>query len=283
MRNLFAILFVFTAFSSYSQGNLNDYKYIIVPKKFEAFKNENQFKTSTLVKYLFVQKGYNAVYEDALPEDLNADRCLGLQVSIKDESSMFRTKTALVLKDCSSQVVMSTITGSSKIKEFEEAYREAITKAFKTIEVLDYTYIPKEKSNEPVTLDFKNDVKIMEGKSEPKNKVDPVVVEQVATQEEQVYKSKEPVVSNIEKAPVAVKVAVDEKNDANILYAQEIPDGFQLVDNTPKIRLKIFRTSIPDVYTVEKDNGVVFKKDGKWFYEYYIDNTLKTQELNIKF
>jgi len=86
------------------------------------------------------------------------------------------------------------------------------------------------------------------------------VVEQVATQDEQVYKSKEPIASNIEKAPVDKKITVEDKIDSNILYAQEIPDGFQLVDNTPKIRLKIFRTSIPDVYTVEKDNGVVFKK-----------------------
>ncbi|MBT8305727.1 MAG: hypothetical protein KJN85_02195 [Maribacter sp.] len=283
MKNIFAILFVLTVFSGYSQGNLNEYKYIIVPKRFEVFKNKNQYKTSTLIKYLFVQKGYNAVYEDALPQDLNNDRCLGLQVSIKDESSMFSTNTALVLKDCSSQVVLSTITGKSKVKEYEEAYREAITEAFRTIDVLDYTYIPKEKSNEPVTLSFKNDVKKMEKKNEPKNKVDPVVVEQVATQDEQVYKSKEPIASNIEKAPVDKKIAVEDKIDSNMLYAQEIPDGFQLVDNTPKIRLKIFRTSIPDVYTVEKDSGVVFKKDGKWFYEYYIDNTLKIQELNIKF
>ena len=76
-----------------------------------------------------------------------------------------------------------------------------------------------------------------------------------------------------------------DKNDSNILYAQEIPNGFQLVDNTPKIRLKLLRTSIPDVYTVkhDKDNWVVYKKDGKWYMEYYFGETLKTEELNIKF
>ncbi len=286
MKNLFVIVFVLTVFRGYSQGNLNEYKYIIVPKKFDAFRKENQYKTSTLVKYLFTQKGFNTVYDDALPKDLNSDRCLGLIVSVKDESSMLNTKASLVLKDCSSQEVLSTLTGKSKVKEFEDAYKEAITEAFGTIQALDYTYVPKERNSEPITVSFKNDVKDMEKKREPKNKVNEVVVKQVATPEEQVYKSNEPVVSKIEKAvPLSKEATNNEKNDSNILYAQEIPNGFQLVDSTPKIRLKLLRTSIPDVYTVEhdKDNGVVYKKDGKWFLEYFIGDTLKTEELNIKF
>jgi len=286
MKNLFVIVFALTVFCGYSQGNLNEYKYIIVPKKFDAFKNENQYKTSTLVKYLFTQNGFNALYDDALPEDLNSDRCLGLIVSVKDESSMFNTKASLVLKDCSSQEVLSTLTGNSKVKEYEGAFREAITEAFETIRAMDYKYVPKEQNNEPLTISFKNDVKDMEKKREPKNKVDVAVVQQVATPEEQVYKSNEPVASKIEKAEQPAKeMMVEVKNDSNILYAQEIPDGFQLVDNTPKIRLKLFRTSIPDVYIVKhaKDNGVVYKKDGKWYIEYYFGDALKIEELNIKF
>lgn len=286
MKNLFVIVFVLTVFCGYSQGSLNEYKYIIVPKKFDAFRKENQYKTSTLVKYLFTQKGFNAVYDDALPNDLNSDRCLGLIVSLNNESSMLSTKTSLVLKDCSSKEVLSTLTGKSKEKEFESAYREAITEAFGTIRAMDYTYVPKEQNSEPVTVSFKNDVKNMEKKIEPKNKVDAAVVQQVATPEEQVYKSNEPVASKIEKAEQDTKERmVEVKNDSNILYAQEIPNGFQLVDNTPKIRLKLLRTSIPDVYVVKhaKNNGVVHKKDGKWFLEYYFGDTLKTEVLNIKF
>ncbi len=286
MKNLFVIVFVLTVFSGYSQGNLNDYKYIIVPKKFDAFKKENQYKTSTLVKFLFTQNGFNAVYEDALPEDLNSNLCLGLIVSVIDESSMFTTKASLVLKDCSSQEILSTLTGNSKVKEYEGGYKEAITEAFGTIRAMDYTYVPKEQNSEPVIISFKNDVKNMEKKRAPKNKVDVVVVQQVATPEEQVYKSNEPVASNIEKAEQPTKeMMVEDRNDSNFLYAQEIPKGFQLVDNTPKIRLKLLKTSIPDVYIVKhaKDNGVVYKKDGKWYFEYYFGDTLKTEELNIKF
>ena len=286
MKILFVILFVLTVFGGYSQGNLNEYKYIIIPKKFDAFKKENKHKTSTLVKYLFTQNGFKAVYDDALPEDLNSDRCLGLIVSVKDESSIFITKASLVLKDCSSQEVLSTLTGKSKVKEYEGAYREAITEAFETIRAMDYKYVPKEQNSQPVTVSFKNDVKNMEKKIKPKNKVDVVVVQQVATPEEQVYKSNEPVASKIEKAEQPTKeMMAEDRNDSNILYAQELPNGFQLVDNTPKIRFRLLRTSIPDVYVVKhaKDNGVVYKKDGKWYIEYYFGDTLKTEELNIKF
>ena len=286
MKNIFVIVIVLTVFSGYSQSSLNEYKYIIVPKKFEAFKKENQYKTSTLVKYLFTQKGFNTVYEDALPEDLISDRCLGLIVSLNNESSLFTTKASLVLRDCSSKQVLSTLSGKSRVKEYEGAYREAITEAFGTIRAMDYTYVPKQQNSEPITVSFKNDVKNMEKKIEPKNKVDVAVVQQVATPEEQVYKSNEPVASKIEKAEQPTKeVMVEVKNDSNILYAQELPNGFQLVDNTPKIRLKLLKTSMPDVYVVKhaKDNGMVYKKDGKWYLEYYFGDTLKTEELNIKF
>jgi hypothetical protein len=284
MKNLYLVLFVLSVFCGHSQGNLNDYKYIIVPKKFDAFREVNQYKTSTLVKHLFAQNGFNVVYDDALPNDLNNERCLGLTVSLKDESSMFSTKASLVLKDCSSEEVLTTLVGRSKIKEFEAAYKEVITEAFATIGAMEYMYVPKKQSSEPVTVSFKNDVKNVEKKNDPINVIDVAVVKEVVTPEEQVYKSKEPVDSNIQKAEAPTKaVIVSEKEDAGILYAQEIPNGFQLVDKTPKVRFKLLKTSIPDVYSVAGDNGVVFKKDGKWFIEYYIGNTLKTQELNIKF
>ena len=40
------------------QAQLDSYKYIVVPKKFDGFKYENQFRTSTQIKFLFSQNGY---------------------------------------------------------------------------------------------------------------------------------------------------------------------------------------------------------------------------------
>src|SRR5690554_2545807 len=128
---LFSILFLSSYFGM-SQAELNNYKYIIVPTKFDAFKLENQYQTSTLIKYLLVENGFNAVYDNALPPDLLVDRCLGLLLGLTDDSSMFTTKVALTLKDCFSKEIYRTKDGSSKEKEYRIAYSEAIKESIKS-------------------------------------------------------------------------------------------------------------------------------------------------------
>ncbi|PIF00767.1 MAG: hypothetical protein CR994_03685 [Maribacter sp.] len=281
MKKLSAFLILFSVVVGYSQENLNGYKYIIVPKKFEPFKKENQYKTSTLVKYLFVKEGFNVVYDDALPTELKRNRCLGLQVFLIDESSMFTTKTALLLKDCASKEVLTTMMGSSKGKEYENSYRDALTKAFTTIKALNYRYSPKEVEK---TAMMRTAPRPEE--EHPRNKVDGAVVKQVANPKDQLYKSIAPVESTIKKAESVERTGVSgEQGNSDMLYAQQIANGYQLVDGTPKIRLKIYHTSLQDVFSVQydKDNGVVFKKDGKWYLEYSSDGQIKKETLNIKF
>lgn len=73
--------------------------------------------------------------------------------------------------------------------------------------------------------------------------------------------------------------------DQNTWYAQEIPNGYQLVDKTPKVRLRIYKTETADMYIAESEetNGVVYKRDGKWFFEYYESGKKKVEELSLKF
>lgn len=74
-------------------------------------------------------------------------------------------------------------------------------------------------------------------------------------------------------------------SDLPTLYAQPIENGYQLVDATPKLVVKIFKTSQPDYFTAvsEEKNGVVFKKEGAWYFEYYENNVLKSEKITIKF
>lgn len=320
MKNIVLSILLVLAYTSGLQAQLDEYKYIIVPKKFDGFKNENQFKTSTIVKHLFTQKGYTAVYVDQLPDDLKANRCLGLLVSMENKSSMFTTKTTLVLKDCSNIEVFRTLQGKSKKKEYEASYAEAIENAFRSFDAFGYNYTPKtpEKSAEPVTVSFRNDVKKLEEPSNLNKNKSPLV-EQEATAERQYYKDRRPTESNYGKAEenpseTIRQVATQEqqvfesatpettseyrvretsdaqpapvmKSDIAVLYAQELSNGYQLVDSTPKIRMKLLKSSSPDVFIAESGtiNGVVYAKNGQWFFEYYNANELVTEELNIKF
>lgn len=261
-------------------AQLNNYKYIIVPKKFEAYKTVNKYQTSTLVKYYFEQNGFNAVYDDALPPDLANERCLGLVADIEDSSSLFATKLNITLKDCNNVEVFRSMEGKSRIKEFNESYKDAIQKAFVSFSGMNYSYVPKTKvkvqDEAPVTISFKDDVKTVE--EEPAK----YVVEQKSTMDEQVYKAIEPKPSNITRAVVEKTELPD---PSSVLYAQAIGNGYQLVDSSPKVVLKLEETSMDNVFmtSYNGNNALVFKKNDKWILE-YSDNGEKIQkELNIKF
>ena len=145
---------------------------------------------------------------------------------------------------------------------------------------MDYKYEPKkDKAKEPdtVTISFKDDVKSVE--KEPKEHV----VEQKATKEEQVYKAVQPkptkIVKAVDKEVTVMPVPTE------LLYAQPTESGYQLVDSTPKVVLKLESTSMENVFMTEfqGNNAVVFKKEGKWLLEYSENGEKVQKELHIKF
>ncbi len=289
MKSIVLSLFLIGSYFGTAQEQLNNYKYVIVPKLLDGFKKKNEHQTSTLVKYLFAQKGVTVVYDDALPDELNSDRCLGLVADLINDSNLFTTKTSIVLKDCFSNEVFVSQEGTSRLKEFKAAYSESIRKAFRSLDALNYSYKPKARSEAPVIVSFKDDVKELapEKIKEQKEKQQDPIIKQEATPEQQSYKNLEPVPSDIKKANETHKQAaiISGMGMTGVLYAQQVSNGYQLVDSTPLIKLKIFKSSVPDFYIAKSDdnNGVVYKKDGKWFFEYYKGEQLTVEELNIKF
>ncbi|MBK8600700.1 MAG: hypothetical protein IPN80_09280 [Flavobacterium sp.] len=75
----------------------------------------------------------------------------------------------------------------------------------------------------------------------------------------------------------------DEK--ATILYAQPIANGYQLVDGTPKVVMKIYKTSNSSTFSAVKETkqGVLLMKDNQWFFEYYENEKLVSEKINVKF
>jgi len=302
MKNFILVLLcTMFGYNGMAQSQLNNYKYIIVPTKFDAFKKANEHQTSTLIKYMLVENGFNAVYDNAMPVDLVGDRCLGLLLDLKDDSSLFTTKVTLILKDCLSNEVYTTKEGISKQKEYKSAYTEAIKECFQTLTGVGYKYEPSG-DTAPTTLSFKNDVKQLENVAEEDKDIRfadraedktesnrQKVVQQKSTLEEQSYKSMEPVQSNITKAENMPSMALPNVEyqtvGTGVLYAQAIANGYQLVDSTPKITLKIYKTSQANVFIASGDagNGLVLKKGDKWYFEYYEGDKLMGQELSIKF
>lgn len=279
-------------YSGVGQVNLNEFKYIIIPKTLGDFKKENQHLTSTLLKHEFVNKGFTAVYDDALPADLYADRCLGLTAVLEDNSSMFTTKVKIILKNCKGEEVFASLEAKNKIKEYQESYRTAIKEAMSSFDGLNYSYKENAVADKPITISFKNDVKTLAPdtteqignvKSESKDKV----VIQTSSLEDQSFKSMEPVPSDIKEA--APKAGVEAKPIAGrgkeLLYAQSIPNGYQLIDSAPKVVMKLLNSSTKNMFIAQADgkSGMVFQKNGVWIFEYYLGTELIQEELKIKF
>lgn len=74
-----------------------------------------------------------------------------------------------------------------------------------------------------------------------------------------------------------------EEPTSDVLYAQEIGNGFQLVDNTPKVVYKIIKTGVTDVFLVEGKSAIIYKKGNTWSIEYSTGSTVVKETLNIKF
>ncbi|MEL4306532.1 hypothetical protein [Joostella sp. CR20] len=268
---LFLGLFL-ASVTAFAQQSVNNYKYVVVPKKFDFLKQENQYRVNTFTKFLFDKGGYNVVYEDQKPADLQANPCLGLNAEIVDDSNLFTTKLRVSLENCQGTIVYTSEEGRSKEKDYEDAYQEAIQNAFVSVNGLNYKY-------EPVANSMQAQIPAQ---------TQTVAVPAVATTSVAVTPPSTPVSAVVEApAPVQVQsvkiVTGTNSTDAQTLFAQPTATGFQLVDMTPKVVFKITKTTQPNYFLIKDKNGFLYQKDGKWIAEYYEGETLKQETLNIKF
>ncbi len=263
---VFTVLFSVVSFYGTAQNDINSYKYIIVPKKYDFSKSEDQYQLNSLTKFLFNKYGYEAYFvDDDLPEDLKNNRCLALTSEVSNEkNNMFKTELKFILKDCSSVVVMTSQLGESRLKKRDKAYVEALRIAFKTFQNLNYEYRPKE-----------TNAGIAEKES----------IKQVDNQVGELENIKE--IKVLEAASVigisATKQVDISQNGDVIYYAQAIDNGFQLVNSEPKIVMNLLTTAAENVFIVKGKSAIVFKEDGFWYYSENEGKLVEKQLLNIKF
>jgi len=254
MKKSFLFLLIFFVSYSYAQS-VNDYKAVIVPVKFDFLKTENLYRLNTLTKFNLNKAGFEAFYtNEPIPADLN-DRCSLLYIDVLKENGLLTTKLFITLKDCYGKIIFQSVVGKSKEKDYQVAYSEALTEAFQSLYALKYKY------NGSTTI-----------------KIQP------ATQSEVV--KPEPATVAVMKTIVSESVVVNTVvADSNLLYAQPTATGFQLIDSTPKVIMKLFKTSQPNSYIAIKDTiqGSLILKDNQWYFEYYQNDSLMSEKVAVKF
>lgn len=239
--------------------NINNYKYVIVPNKFDFLKEENQYKANALTHFLFDKKFTAFLGDENVPKELITNKCGALLVNFIDESGMFTSKLKLEIKNCVGDVLY-TSEGKSKEKSYEKAYQEAIRDAYaKFDEEFEYNYQP-----------IKNDISVVEDETEIIEVVPVVKVPIVKTPVTELTSEKEEISTN---TTVSLET----------LYAQKKVDGFQLVNTKPEIVFYILKTKVQDVYIIKDKNGILYNSNGIWIAEFLEGDTLKTKNYQIKF
>ncbi|MFG4004679.1 hypothetical protein ACHRV1_13045 [Flavobacterium aquidurense] len=246
MRIKFLLIAFLTSVIGFSQS-VNDYKAVIVPLKYDFLKSENQYRMSTMTKANLVKAGFQAFYgNEELPEGFG-DRCEFLYVDVKKDNGFLITKLFVEFKDCYGKVVYTSEIGKSKEKDYEAAYRECLDMAFVSINALNYKY---------------------NGKT--------VNTSRAAT-------TSIPATQIV--AATAVSTPAADLKDPNLLFAQPTENGYQLIDKTPKVVMKLLKTSRPDSFIAIKDGvqGSLNAKDNQWFFEYYKNDQLVSEKVSVKF
>ncbi len=291
IKVLYTIIVCLSFFNVISQSNLNNFKYVIVPKKFDFLNNADQYQLNSLTKFLFEKQNFETYFNnDRFPEDLIKDRCLALTANVIKESGLFRTKVKVQLQDCRNTIVFESGIGDSKQKAYEKAYHESLREAFQSFEPVNYSYNQKSISNEgiaqgeelikqPIKEQFPEPEKaeeIKEIKTDPKP-VLPVLVtpDAPATSEITEVKSKQ--------EQLDIDLKSKQNSPVHMLYAQTINNGFQLVDRTPKVVYTIYNSGKKDIYIVKGKDAVIYKLNDIWVISEMVNESLKTESLSIKF
>jgi len=267
---------LFIASYGFSQS-VNDYKAVIIPMKYDFQKTENQYRLQTITKMNLQKAGFQAYYaNETIPVEIT-DRCSVLYLDVKKDNGFLITKLFVTFKDCYGTEVYKSDIGKSREKEFEAAYAESLNNAFNTVYALNYAY------NGNTNFATKAG---MTAQSLPVVAAPSVVVPTPAVPAVAVIPAATSVVVPVVAAsiPKSEPVISDNKS-AGLLYAQPTSYGYQLIDSEPKVVMKVYKTSNPASFMAKKGElqGALVSKDNQWFFEYYQNDKLVSEKVEVKF
>lgn len=257
MKGYALLLLLLVSFSGFAQNTINNYKYVVVPEKFNFSREEDQYGLNSLTKSLLEEKGFTVYLDNSsIPNELAGNRCNALNAEVVQKKGLFVTNLTLILKDCKGNIIFKSKEGKSREKEFLTSYNLALRDAFTSLNDVPYAY------------------------TGPANPAATEVAPAAVTPAKEVPA---PAAAVVAAAPVAAAAQV--KDASGTLYAQATPNGYQLIDTTPKKVLTLLKTSAADYFIADNgiSHGIALKKNGEWYFEYYKDNQLISEKLLIKF
>lgn len=225
------------------------YKVIVIPKKFDFLKEENQYNLNVLCKLFFEREGFKVYYaSDNLPKEIANNRCNALFLNLVEENNMFKTKIQVELKDCQNNIVTFSEDGESRNKSLEKAYNEATRAA-----LISLTGVTKFKNP--------NSSKAVEPKKEVEIKIE------------------EP------ELHVDVNPAKNSNSNTKVLNSEITKNGYNLVDENKNVKFELLKTSNPTIFIAKKETlqGVFTLNGMNSKFESYLNNELVVEKVEVKF
>jgi hypothetical protein len=254
----------------YSQNTINNYKYVRLSEKFGFSKYEDQYGLNTAAKLLLEKKGFIVLLgNQGLPPAVAANPCNALKADVAERNGLFVTRLTLLLQDCQGNTIFKSKEGKSSEKEYPVAYNEALKDAFVSLDAVPYKY---------------DSTQLTQPSSQQTSS------QQTSSQQPQLQQPQQQQVTAAPATPTLpptapLAVTPTAADLTGTLYAQPTPNGYQLVDTTPRKIITLLKTSVQDYFIADAGgkNGIVFKRNGEWFFDRYEDNKLVSRKLDIKF
>jgi len=255
-KKLFLIGFLLSVITLNAQTDLNAYKYVTIPNRFDFQKSDDAYQVNSLLKFLFNKKGFEAfLTNEIFPIDFKTNPCLSLNAKVVDESNMFRTKVYIELYNCQNQLVLKSELGESREKELKRGFQEAVRIAFTTIENIPYKFTDDKRIKDIIVLpEIKNTINEPVKASQEVIQVDEIPVpekNEVAAMTDKKYQDKVVVIAENAAKINTHTLAGSYKDETQVLHIAKQGNQYILSDAKHNIMGIVYPTSQSNYFIIK--------------------------------
>ena len=218
-----------------AQINLDQYKYVSVPNRFDFMKSSDQFQISSLAKFLLTKNKFTVLENlEKYPTDLATNQCLLLNLNVEQIKGFLKTKLEVQFLNCKNQVVFKSDIGMSREKDFKTAYHQALRAAFSSVPEANYKF------NE--------------------------TVDTVSTNEKLI--SDKPEVSTVAVSTTIRSTDLSTSKLTSGILITHTSYGFDIKDADGIVVYSLYQTISDGIYIIDKLPGIVYKRGNRFVREY---------------
>ncbi len=138
---LFVFFLILSQNAVFCQNDINNYKYVSVPDRFDFLNSADQYQVNSLTKFLLKKNGFLVLDTSSnYPDDLVNNRCLLLNINVEKLKGFLNTKLEVQFRNCKNELVFKSAIGTSKLKDFKKGHHAALRAAFESVAELNYSY-----------------------------------------------------------------------------------------------------------------------------------------------